>query len=155
GCFARALRGAPPPPPGSRRSAPPAMMVVVLPLVIALLALAPAAAAAPAPDVPAAPAGPLCPKDGPREGTPPPILILTPGGARLGVCADASPGQDASLVADEVSILDFRDPLAPAPVWSGDAGTNHFRVESLGQTGVRVRLELLLPRPDGPYDWVP
>ena len=117
-------------------------------------ATAPAAAAAPAPAA-AAPAGPLCPKDGPHEGAPPPILILPPGGARLGVCVNDSPGQDGSVAGSEVSIVDFRDPAAPAVIWTGNADPNRYRVEVLGESAVRVRLDVLLPRPGGPYAWFP
>jgi hypothetical protein len=115
---------------------------------------APAAAAAPAPGT-AASAGPLCPKGGPHEGAPPPILILPPGGARLGVCADDSPGPDGSLGGSEISIVDFRDPAAPAVIWTGNADPNRYRVEVLGESAVRVRLDALLPQPGGPYAWIP
>ncbi len=126
------------------------MLLHLLPFILGFLD-AGAGASAPAT---AAPAGLLCPKDGPHEGAAPPILILPPGGARLGVCADDSPGQDGSLAASEVSIVDFRDPAAPSVIWSGNADPNRFRVEVLGESAVRVRLEVLLPQPGGPYDWV-
>jgi hypothetical protein len=121
---------------------------------VAPAAAAPAATATPAPGT-AAPAGLLCPKDGPHEGAPPPILILPPGGARLAVCADDSPGQDGSLAGSEVSIVDFRDPAAPAVIWTGNADPHRYRVEVLGESAVRVRLDVLLPQPGGPYAWVP
>jgi hypothetical protein len=129
------------------------MLVQILPMLLGLLGSGPGAAAAP--PAPAPPAGLLCPKDGPHEGAPPPILLLPPGGGRLAVCADDSPGQDATLVASEVSIVDFRDPAAPAVIWSGNADPGRYRVEALGESAVRVRLEVMLPRPGGPYEWLP
>ena len=115
----------------------------------------PAATAPAAAPGTAAPAGPLCPRDGPHEGAPPPILILPPGGARLGVCADDSPGQDGSVSGSEVSVVDFRDPAAPAVIWTGNADPNRYRAEVLGESAVRVRLDVLLPKPGGPYAWIP
>ena len=124
-------------------------MLPLLPILLGMLGAGPGAPApAPAP-------GLLCPGNGPHQGSPPPILILPPGGGRLAVCADGSPGQDGSLAASEVSIVDFRDPAAPAIVWSGVADPNRFRVEVLGESAVRVVLEVLLPQPGGPYAWVP
>jgi hypothetical protein len=129
----------------------------LLPALLALLASGSGPAAAPSAPAtaPSAPAGLLCPKDGPHEAAPPPILILPPGGARLAVCADDSPGQDGTLAASEVSIVDFRDPAAPAVIWSGNADPGRYRVEVLGESAVRVRLEVMLPRAGGPYEWLP
>jgi hypothetical protein len=40
-------------------------------------------------------------------------------------------------------------------IWTGNADPNRYRVEVLGESAVRVRLEALLPQPGGPYAWVP